>query len=87
MTIIKSTDEYDVDQIPIERVNIDDFLLNTTPDGKPLIWQVYAKRIHIDKEAGISTVSLQGEPKPGDELVPEASAPFGTLTHRIITKS
>ena len=63
-----------------------DTIATQTADGKPHVWEVYAKRIEINKTAGEAKVMLQAEPVPGVDLIAATEAPPGTLTHRLIRR-
>ena len=88
MTIIHSTDDYAVEQIPIEQIQPGDTLLAHLPDGSPYTFVVDLKRFEHNKAAGeapkIILEAARETDTHGTGLVASTQAPVGTLTHRII---
>jgi len=84
MTIIGGAGGLGVEQLPIEQIQLGDYVVANDANGKPYVYRVHAKRFAFDERAGTSVVMFQGARKPGSSVVPQSGAPIGTLAHRVI---
>lgn len=84
MTTIGRLGDLAVELLPIELIETGQYVVTTDASGNPFVFQVHAKRWRVVPSAGEATVQLQGEPTPAASTIPECSAPFGTVIHRVV---
>lgn len=83
MAIVHTADGYALDQVPIEQIDMGEFVVTKQSDGEPRMWQVDAKGFK-HKQGGPMMITLRAEGKPGAKFVASCEAPVGTHILRVV---
>jgi len=83
MAIVHTADGYALDAVPIEQIEMGEYVVTKQSDGDPRMWRVNAKGFK-HKQGGPMMITLRAEGGPGEKFIPRCEASFGTPILRVV---
>jgi hypothetical protein len=74
--------EGDLERVPIELIDIGEFVVTKAADGQPSVWQVHARKFAFNEHDG-QIVEVRPAALPNQQALSVIRAPVGTLVHRV----